>query len=242
MDSRTKQKQHFYNALFIALLLVFIPCMLFIVEFLLDIKFSFLGVLPRNFSYFHGIFTHVLVHADLSHLSNNVVSLFILSLSLFYFYGKIADKVLLFAWLLTGFMLWVIGRENIHIGASGLIYALAFFLFWSGLLRKYPPLVAIALIVGFLYGNMVWHVFPWQAFPNESWEGHLSGSLVGSVLAVVYRKQGPQRPIKQWDDTPETEHEKALAAYAESFEIEGEVKNENSEQRRENESREDSRI
>jgi hypothetical protein len=163
----------------------------------------------------------VLEHGDFGHLANNIVSLFILTLSLFYFYAKIADKVLMFGWFFTGLLLWTIGRDSIHIGASGLIYALAFFLFWSGVIRKYAPLVAIALIVVFFYGNMVWHVFPWQAFPTESWEGHLSGAIVGTILAMLYRKQGPQRPVKVWDEV-ETEDEKDLAEYAESFELEGE--------------------
>lgn len=225
MNEVRTHKQHFKNSLFIAGFFVFLLVLLFVVEELLAVKFNFLGVFPRKLDYLHGIVTHVLVHADSNHLLNNVVSLFILTLSLFYFYGKIADKVLLLGWLFTGFILWTIGRDSLHIGASGLIYAQAFFLFWSGVIRKYAPLIAIALIVVFFYGNMVWHVFPWQAFPNESWEGHLSGALVGSLLAVLYRKQGPQRPIKNWEEEPETEDDKDLAEYAESFDLEGEEEN-----------------
>lgn len=223
MSHFSTNKRHFYNSLFLAGFFVFVLVVVFVMENILDFRFDFLGVYPRSLSSIHGIVTHVLVHADLNHLLNNSISLFVLTLSLFYFYGKIADMVLILSWVCTGILLWSIGRESLHIGASGLIYAQAAFLFWSGVIRKYAPLVAIAFIVVFLYGNMIWHVFPWQAFPNESWEGHLSGAIVGSVLAVMYRKEGPQRPIKKWDEEL-TEDDIQLAEFAESFEIEGEVK------------------
>ncbi len=222
MSYLSTNKRHFINSLFIGGIFLFVLVLVFVMEYVLEMKFDFLGVLPRSLFYLHGIVTHVLVHADLSHLLNNGISIFILTVSLFYFYGKIADMVLLLSWICTGVLLWSIGRENLHIGASGLIYAQAFFLFWSGVMRKYAPLVAIAFIVVFLYGNMIWHVFPWQAFPNESWEGHLSGAVIGSTLAFLYRKEGPQQPIKEWKEDEETEGEKEFAAYAESFEVEGE--------------------
>lgn len=221
MSILRSDKQHFYNSIFISALLVLMPVLIYVFEWLFATKFDVLAIFPRDVNYLHGIITHVLVHADFSHLANNVISLFILSTALFYFYGKIADKVLVLAWLLTGAMLWSIGRPSFHVGASGLIFALAFFLFLSGTIRKHAPLIALALIVVFWYGSMVWHIFPWEALPNESWEGHLSGAIVGTALAVVYRKEGPQRPIKVWEEEL-TEEEKDLAEYAESFELEGE--------------------
>lgn len=224
MNQFSTSKRHFFNSLFIAGIFIFILVLVFVMEQMLELRFDFLGVLPRNLTYLPGIVTHVFIHADLSHLLNNALSLFVLTLSLFYFYGKIADMVLILSWVGTGLLLWMIGRESLHIGASGLIYAQAFFLFWSGVMRKYAPLIAIAFIVVFFYGNMIWHVFPWQAFPNESWEGHLSGALVGSVLAVLYRKEGPQRPVKDWQEDEASEEEKEFAEYAESFELEEEDK------------------
>ena len=80
---------------------------------------------------------------------------------------------------------------------SGVIYALAGFLFTSGVLRKYLPLQALSLFIIFLYGSMIWGIFPTQ--PRVSWQGHLSGLIVGIILAIVYRKQGPQRPKYQYE-------------------------------------------
>ena len=94
-----------------------------------------------------------------------------------------------------------------HIGASGVVYALASFHFFSGLIRREPRLMAFTLLVVFLYGGMVWGVFP-DFFPtkNISWESHLMGLLAGLILAFYYRSSGPQRPRYDWadDDTDET--------------------------------------
>ena len=81
-----------------------------------------------------------------------------------------------------------------HIGASGIIYGLAFFLFFSGILRKHVPLIAISLLITFLYGGLVWNMFPQFAKATTSWEGHLSGAIAGTLCAIGFMEYGPQRP------------------------------------------------
>jgi len=125
--------------------------------------------------------------------------------SLFYFYRPIATKIPLLSYFSSGIILWMIGRDSWHIGASGLIYSLAFFLFFSGLIRKHVPLIAISLIITFLYGSMVWHIFPWQTNDPISWEGHLAGGITGLILSVIYRNSGPQKPEIIWENDEEDE-------------------------------------
>jgi len=108
--------------------------------------------------------------------------------------------VLTLSYVFSGFILWIIGRDNWHIGASGLIYSLAFFLFFSGIIRKHVPLIAISLVVAFVYGSMIWHIFPWQVQDPISWEGHLAGGIIGFALSIWFRNKGPQKPIVSWDD------------------------------------------
>ena len=138
-------------------------------------------------------------HNDIKHILNNSLPTFLLMTLLFYSYRAVAWRVFLFSWIFTGLGLWFIGGSNgaIHIGMSGVIYALAGFLFTSGVLRKYLPLQALSLFIIFLYGSMIWGIFPTQ--PRVSWQGHLSGLIVGIILAIVYRKQGPQRPKYQYE-------------------------------------------
>lgn len=91
-----------------------------------------------------------------------------------------------------GLLTWVYARESYHIGMSGVIYGLTSFLFTSGAIRKYKPLLGLSLFVVFLYGSLIWGIFPLET--KVSWEGHLSGLILGLLAAIVYRKEGPQQP------------------------------------------------
>ena len=166
----------------------------FILEKGMEWDFHQAGIYPHHPESLGGIIGILFVHSDWSHLFNNLFSFALLSVCLFYFYHDIALKIFGLSILLSGSMLWMTGRESWHIGASGLIYAIATFLFVSGLIRKHVPLIAISLVVTFIYGSMVWHLFPWQVNDPVSWEGHLSGGITGLVLSIIYRKFGPQKP------------------------------------------------
>lgn len=162
-----------------------------------------LGVYPRHWEGLRGILASPFIHADISHLISNSIPLLLLGAGLIYFYHSLAFRVFALIFLLSGCGLWIGGREVYHIGASGLVYGLAFFLFVSGVLRGDTRLLAISLLVVFWYGSMVWGVFPlWR---GVSWEGHLFGSLAGILCAFVYRHEGPQRPLYSWE--METEEE-----------------------------------
>src|ERR1035437_3518871 len=193
-------KQQFKDAVFIPFVLGILMILSFVLEKGMDWDFHTAGIFPRRIENIWGVFTLIFVHADWSHLFNNVFSFVILGSFLFFFYKQIALKVLAVSYIFSGFILWIIGRESWHIGASGLIYSIAFFLFFSGVIRKHVPLIAISLIVAFVYGSMIWHVFPWQYQDPISWEGHLSGGIIGFVLSIWYRNEGPQKPVKKWEE------------------------------------------
>lgn len=143
------------------------------------------GVYPREVSGLIGILMSPLVHSNLEHLYHNSAPLVVLSASLFYFYKPISWRVFVLGYLGSGMLLWLIGRPSYHIGASGIIYFLFGFLFFKGLISRYFRLIALSLAVVFLYGSLVWGIFPTQE--NVSWEGHLAGLIVGFILALVYK-------------------------------------------------------
>jgi membrane associated rhomboid family serine protease len=127
----------------------------------------------------------------------------VLGVGLFYFYRPIAPKVFILIYLVSGFWLWFGGRPGYHIGASGIIYGLAAFLFLSGVLRKYTRLMALSLLVVFLYGSLIWGIFPLDM--RTSWEGHLYGAIAGLIIAVYYKNRGPQRKKYEWEIEEELE-------------------------------------
>ncbi|MFO7573959.1 MAG: rhomboid family intramembrane serine protease [Bacteroidales bacterium] len=163
-----------------------------------------LGILPQTLRGLPGIFLSPFAHADLKHLVNNSLPILILGTGLFYFYGEIALKVFTINWILTGLFVWLAGRDAWHIGASGLVYGMASFLFFSGIIRRHFRLMALSLLVVFLYGSMVWGMFPFVP-ANISWESHMLGAVSGVFLAVMYRHEGPQPPVYEWLDEDEDE-------------------------------------
>lgn len=159
------------------------------------------GIEPRVFSQGWAVITAPFVHGDWEHLGANLVPLVVLGTALQVFYPPLALRVALGSWLITGVWVWAMARPGQHIGASGVIYALAFFLFFSGVFRKDVRAMTLSLIVAFLYGSMVWGLLPAQ--PGVSWESHLFGALAGMLMAFAFRRQGPQRKRYAWEDEPE---------------------------------------
>ncbi|MEA4917950.1 hypothetical protein SDC9_132772 [bioreactor metagenome] len=196
-------------ALLPSIVFVVIVWLVFIVDYvgLFSWDFSRMGVLPGVARGLVGIVFSPFIHGSFSHLLSNTLPLLLLIWFLFYFYSEIAFRAFVFLWIISGFLTWIIGRGAYHVGASGLVFALLFFLFFSGIFRKYIPLVAVSLIVAFIYGSTVWSIFPFAELIDASisWEGHLSGAISGFIFAVVFRKKGPQKPEEEWEEEDEDE-------------------------------------
>ena len=159
------------------------------------------GIRPRDGHHLLGILTYPLLHGDWEHLWNNSASFFTLNTLLFYFYRSIALPVWTLMYLCSGILLWLLGNPGNHIGASGMIYALAAFLFLSGWIRRNSLLKRVSLVVVFLYGGMVWWMLPVEE--HISWAGHSAGAIVGVIMAIAFRHKGPVNdPIPTEDDSP----------------------------------------
>ena len=174
-------------------------------ELRLGIILNSWGIYPRTARGLRGIFTSPWIHGSLEHLFNNSIPLVVLTAALFYFYRQVAWKILFLGILFSGLITWLIGRPSYHIGASGLIYVLASYIFFKGIITRYYRLVALSLGVVFIYGGMLWYIFP--VLDGMSWEGHLAGFLTGLLLAFFLRIPVPA-PIKYpWEsaDYPEEE-------------------------------------
>lgn len=172
----------------VPMIFVFLIWFVYWIEIKFGFNFNKLGVLPRTFSGLKGVFLTHFIHSDTKHLFNNSLPLFVLLMSLMYFYRIVAVKLLFYGGLLTGLLTWIIGRDSFHIGASGIVYLLFSFVFFSGIIKSHYRLVAMSLITIFLYGSMIWYVFPIKE--GMSWEGHLSGLISGIIFAILFRKYG----------------------------------------------------
>lgn len=204
-----EEKQRFFGSLIFPGLLVVVLWIIKLIEVGFQVSFAEFGLLPQTLIGLRGIFFSPLLHADWAHLSSNSVPMFLLSAGLFYYYGKKAIIIFILCWIVTGLWVWIFAVDTgTHIGASGVVYALATFHFTGGILRGEPRMMAFALLVVFLYGSLIWGISP-DFFPgkNISWESHLLGGLAGIVLAFAYRSEGPQQKKYQWDDDDDSDED-----------------------------------
>jgi membrane associated rhomboid family serine protease len=171
-----------------------------IIEVTFGFSFVRFGLLPHHFSGLIGIITYPLIHANFNHLISNSIPLLFLGAGLFYFYPNAAVKLFILIYFLPGILIWFFARPAYHIGASGLIYGLVTFFFFSGIIRRDNRSIALALIVTFLYGSLVWGILPID--PAISWEGHLFGSLTGILCAFIFRRYDPPKKY-DWENEPD---------------------------------------
>lgn len=161
---------------------------------------SAFGILPRHLSGLKGIFFAPLIHGSPGHLFNNSIPLLISSAVIIHFYKRIAVVVIAMIWLLTGLLVWIFAKPAFHIGASGLVYGMVSFIFWTGLFNQDRKSIVLALIMLFLYGGMFIGILPDK--PGVSWESHLIGGLVGILIAYVFRIPKEEDPWEE--DGPHT--------------------------------------
>jgi membrane associated rhomboid family serine protease len=195
--------------------LLFLVCcwIVFLIQLTGNHNLMRLGIAPRDPATLTGIITSVFIHGDIGHIASNSIPILVLGMMLFYFYKKIARGVFIWIWIVSGIWLWIGGRNNplhntYHIGASTLIYGLAAFLFFSGVFRKHVQLMFVSALVVFLYGSIMWGVFPLR--PEMSWEGHLFGALAGVLVAYSFRNEGPKRRVYEWEDESEEDDDQTL--------------------------------
>lgn len=163
--------------------LVFLMWAAYYVEFFYGWPLSYFGIIPRSLTGVVGILTGPMLHASLNHLISNTIPLLFLGTILFFFYERIGATVFFRAYFWTNILVWLFGRqESNHIGASGVVYGLAFFLIAFGVFRRDFISLAISAAVIMLYGGVIYGVLPTD--PKVSWESHFAGALVGIYTAI----------------------------------------------------------
>jgi len=204
MDNKAERKK-FLGSLVIPLIIVTIMWVVKTIEWSFGIYLGRFGITPHTARGLIGIFTLPFLHGNWEHLLSNTIPIIVLGTALYYCYPSLANRVMLITYLGSGLLTWCIGDPSTtHIGASALVYGLNLFLITSGFIRGNRMLIVISLIMVFLYGSLIWGMIPSLAIPqNISWEGHLSGALIGILLAIFLRKEGPQKEVYHWEEDDE---------------------------------------
>ena len=204
-----QDRKKFFGSLAIPTLLVTLMWVIKVVEMAFSVDLTAWGLIPQTTHGLIGILTLPFLHSGWEHLITNTSAVLVLGTALYYCYPTLANRVMLIIWIASGLLTWCIGNpSSVHVGASALIYGLNLFLIVSGFIRGNRQLIVISLIMVFLYGSFIWGMIPALAkLQNISWEGHLSGAIVGILLAFIFRKEGPQKEVHHWDDEEDSDHD-----------------------------------
>jgi membrane associated rhomboid family serine protease len=197
-------RAHFRSALVVAAAFVAVLVAIHAAGAALGLPLQRYGVQPQAWAGLPGILMAPLLHADAAHLASNALPLLIAGTALLHLYPDAARVVLPAVYVGPGIAVWLFGRPSLHLGASGLVYGLVGYIFAAGVIRRDRRAIAAALLVSFLYGALVWGVFPLKV--GVSWETHLAGAAIGVALAFAFRARDvPPRKRYSWEDEADAE-------------------------------------
>ena len=207
--SSERARANFRLAVKIAVGFVALIWLIDILNWALDLELERFGVRPRQFAGLPGILLAPLLHGGPVHLIANSLPLLVLGTGMLYLYPNSALKVLPAVYLGPGIAVWLFADGSVHVGSSGLVYGLVSYIFVAGVIRRDRRAIAASLLVSFLYGSLVWGVFPIK--PGVSWETHLAAALIGLALAIALRRLDiPPRKRYAWEDEADEPEDKSM--------------------------------
>ena len=192
-------REGFRLAVRISLAFVALLWVIQLASFGLDLDVVPFGVRPRTLAGLAGILAAPLVHGGFDHLIANTLPLAVAGVTMLHLYPRSSRVVLPAIWLGPGVAVWLFARGGVHVGASGLIYGLAAYVFAAGLVRRDRRAIAASMLIAFMYGASVWGVLPLR--PGHSWETHLSAALIGLALAALLRGRDRVPVVRyEWEE------------------------------------------
>jgi len=200
-ESRRQEIEDIVLAVIYPLGFVMLLWIIYLVSRNIAFDLATLGLQPLKFKGLIGILTAPLIHLTFDHIFSNSLSFFVIGFGLWFFYKQKSIPIFLFIYIASGLWGWFFARNGTHIGASGLVYGMFFFLVTSAVVKWEKRTMAFSLLITFLFGTIVWGFFP-VFFPdrNISWELHTTGAIAGIVAAFYFRKEGPQKEISLPED------------------------------------------
>ena len=202
-----KEMQKILNSVKFSGVIVFVLWLIHSYAVLTEMSLTHWGIYPREVDGMIGIITAPLVHGGWQHLFSNSAPLFVSLTIIHYFYKRVALSAFFLIYFLTGFSVWMFGRSVYHIGASGVVYGLIAFIFWSGVFRRNIKSIVLALVVTIFYFGYLEGIVPFQE--GISWESHLMGVFSGILIAFLFKGLIEKDEIKRdpWANERDDEEE-----------------------------------
>jgi membrane associated rhomboid family serine protease len=197
-------RQSFYTVLWFVILLWLIH----IASTVSGLDLVRYGVYPGEISGLRGILFAPLIHGSFAHVFSNTLPLLVMGTDMLLGYPRSSKYVFPIIYFGVGLLVWLFGRESFHVGASGIAFGLLAFVFVVGALRWDKRAIALSCLVFFMYGSMIWGIFPTE--PGVSFESHFFGAVIGVLCAIIFRNLDAKPPEKRYDWEDETEEEEDL--------------------------------
>ncbi len=172
------------------MLLIGIVLLMWVVEVINTIDSNRLdtdGIYGRSVAHLWGIFTAPFIHASFAHLIGNTIPFVFMGLIIALLGAARLALVTIIVILVGGLGTWLVAPSNVPtIGASGLVFGYAAYLFARGFFNRSALEVLIGLIVGVIWGGAL--IASLVPHAGISWQGHLFGLVGGVVAASLLRR------------------------------------------------------
>ncbi|MEU8786502.1 rhomboid family intramembrane serine protease [Streptomyces sp. NPDC048637] len=151
------------------------------------------GIAPREPAELADVVPAAFLHFGFGHLAANTLPLLLLGLVAALRSGvRRFLAVALLIILASGLGVWFTAAPDSNTaGASGVVFGLFGYLLIRGFIERKPLDIGIGLVVGVLYGSILWGALPTDS--GISWQGHLFGLMGGVLAAFVFRVRAPGR-------------------------------------------------
>ncbi|MDJ0880482.1 MAG: rhomboid family intramembrane serine protease [Gammaproteobacteria bacterium] len=192
----TNDSRRLLIAFLVVLTFVLLLWLIKLIEYFIGSDLTQFGIYPRRLDGLSGVLFAPFIHGSIAHLFANSAPIIIIGTLLVYGFPRSAVVLIPIVYLIGGLAVWLFAREAYHIGASGIVFGMLFFVFTIGVMRWEQRTIALSLVVFLLYGGMISGVIPGEE--NVSFESHLSGAIIGIVMALLLKHFDPKPPTKQY--------------------------------------------
>jgi membrane associated rhomboid family serine protease len=163
------------------------------------------GIAPRSFDHLWGIFTAPFIHASFQHLIDNTIPFLFMGLIIALAGAARLARVTLIVIVIGGLGTWLISPAHTStgvpvytIGASGVVFGYATYLFARGFFDRSALELLAGLLVGVVWGGaLLSRIVP---HTGVSWQGLVCGAIAGVVAALLLKRPRPGSTPKPGSD------------------------------------------
>jgi membrane associated rhomboid family serine protease len=146
------------------------------------------GIYGRSIGHLWGILTAPFIHASFAHLIGNTIPFLFMGLIIALRGAARLALVTVIVILVGGLGTWLVAPATVPtIGASGVVFGYAAYLFARGFFDRSALEVLVGLVVGVIWGGaLLVSLVPHNGI---SWQGHLFGLVGGVAAAWLLRRE-----------------------------------------------------